>query len=58
MKVNLDSYIVKSLPFLYLMPTPFKLQLAFDVYPVVNGAGVVKFAWQKSVGNYLAITGY
>ncbi len=33
-------------------------QLAFEVYPVVNGAGIVQFAWQKSAGNFLAITGY
>ena len=33
------------------------LQAVFEVYPVVNGHGVVKFAWQKSAGNYLAITG-
>ena len=29
----------------------------FEVYPVVNGQGIVKFAWQNTAGNYLAITG-
>lgn len=35
----------------------FQMQSVFEVYPVVNGSGAVKFAWQKSVGNYLAISG-
>lgn len=34
------------------------MQPVFEVYPVVNGQGLVKFLWQKSVGNYLAITGW
>ena len=25
---------------------------------MVNGSGRVKVAWQKSVGNYLAVSGY
>lgn len=29
----------------------------FEVNPEVNGTGIVKFAWQKSGGNYLAVTG-
>jgi len=33
------------------------MKAVFEVYPVVNGSGTVRFAWQKSLGNYLAITG-
>lgn len=32
-------------------------QAVFEVHPVVNGSGRIKFAWQKSVGNYLAVVG-
>ena len=39
------------------MQTRYTLQAVFEVYPVVNGHGAVKFAWQKRVGNYLAIAG-
>ena len=36
---------------------PNALQAVFEVHPVVNGNGDVKFAWQKSSGSYLAVTG-
>ena len=42
---------------MYIRIFIFSLQAVFEVYPVVNGSGVVKFVWQKEVGNYLAITG-
>ena len=33
------------------------LQAVFEIHPVINGSGKVKFTWQNSVGNYLAVTG-
>ena len=33
------------------------LQAVFEVYPVVSGNEDVKFAWQKSSGHYIAVTG-
>jgi WD repeat-containing protein 19 len=33
------------------------MKAVFEIHPVVNGSGRVKFAWQRSVGNYLAVSG-